>query len=64
MNIRNLKVLKVLVINKRLQVYKAVPFIKTHIMVMANNDVIWPSTIFPWLLAPFKDEKIGVVGTS
>lgn len=33
-------------------------------MVMANDDIIWPSTMFPWLLAPFEDKKIGAVGTS
>ncbi|KAI6709034.1 hypothetical protein JHW43_008453 [Diplocarpon mali] len=64
MNARNLKVLKVPVANKRLQVCKAVPFVKTRITVMADDDVIWPSTMFPWLLAPFEDEKIGAVGTS
>ncbi|MCJ1356464.1 MAG: Type 2 glycosyltransferase [Icmadophila ericetorum] len=64
MNARNLKVLKVPVANKRLQVCKAVPFVKTRITIMADDDVTWPSTIFPWLLAPFEDEKIGAVGTS
>ncbi|CAL3963696.1 unnamed protein product [Diplocarpon coronariae] len=64
MNARNRKVLKVPVANKRLQVCKAVPFVKTRITVMADDDVIWPSTMFPWLLAPFEDEKIGAVGTS
>lgn len=64
MNARNLKVFKVPVANKRLQVCKAIPFVKTLITVIADDDVIWPSTMFPWLLAPFEDEKIGAVGTS
>jgi hypothetical protein len=64
MNAKNLKVLKVPVANKRLQVCEAVPFVKTRITVMADDDVTWPSTMFPWLLAPFEDEKIGAVGTS
>jgi cellulose synthase/poly-beta-1,6-N-acetylglucosamine synthase-like glycosyltransferase len=64
MNARNLKVLKIPVANKRLQVCKAIPFVKTRITVMADDDVTWPSTIFPWLLAPFEDEKMGAVGTS
>jgi cellulose synthase/poly-beta-1,6-N-acetylglucosamine synthase-like glycosyltransferase len=57
------KVLKIPVANKRLQVCKALPFVKTRIMVMVDDDVIWPSTILPWLLAPFKDVKMGGVGT-
>ncbi|TVY93989.1 hypothetical protein LAWI1_G003143 [Lachnellula willkommii] len=26
---------------------------------MVDDDVTWPSTILPWLLAPFEDKKIG-----
>jgi hypothetical protein len=63
MNASNLKVLQIPIANKRLQVCKAIPFVKTHITVMADDDVIWPSTILPWLLAPFEDKKIGGVGT-
>jgi hypothetical protein len=63
MNARNIKVLKSPVASKRLQVCTAIPFVKTSITVMADDDVIWPSTILPWLLAPFEDEKIGGVGT-
>jgi hypothetical protein len=64
MNASNLKVLKIPVASKRLQVCKAIPFVRTRITVMADDDVTWPSTIFPWLLAPFEDEKMGAVGTS
>jgi hypothetical protein len=32
-------------------------------MVIADDNVIWPSTILPWLLVPFEDKKIGAVGT-
>ncbi|KAL5313002.1 hypothetical protein ACEPPN_019428 [Leptodophora sp. 'Broadleaf-Isolate-01'] len=64
MSASNLKVLKIPVANKRLQVCKAVPFVKTRITVMADDDVTWPRTIFPWLLSPFEDEKMGAVGTS
>jgi cellulose synthase/poly-beta-1,6-N-acetylglucosamine synthase-like glycosyltransferase len=63
MNARNLKVLQSPVASKRLQVCRAIPLVKTAITVMADDDVIWPSTILPWLLAPFEDEKIGGVGT-
>jgi hypothetical protein len=30
---------------------------------MVDDDVAWLSTILPWLLAPFEDEKMGGVGT-
>ena len=51
--------------NKRLQVCKALEedHVKTPITVMADDDVEWPSTLMPWLLAPFEDDKIGGVGT-
>ena len=29
---------------------------------MADDDVTWPRTILPWLLAPFEDARIGGVG--
>jgi cellulose synthase/poly-beta-1,6-N-acetylglucosamine synthase-like glycosyltransferase len=31
---------------------------------MADDDVTWPSTILPWLLAPFEDARMGGVGPS
>ncbi|KAK1752560.1 glycosyltransferase like family 2-domain-containing protein [Echria macrotheca] len=51
--------------NKRLQVCKALEedHVKTPITVMADDDVEWPGTLMPWLLAPFEDEKMGGVGT-
>jgi cellulose synthase/poly-beta-1,6-N-acetylglucosamine synthase-like glycosyltransferase len=51
--------------NKRLQLCKALEddHVKTAITVMADDDVEWPSTLMPWLLAPFEDDKIGGVGT-
>ena len=63
MNTRKLKVLESPVASKRLQVCIAIPLVKTPIIVMADDDVTWPSTILPWLLAPFEDEKMGAVGT-
>lgn len=48
--------------NKRLQLREAIPRTKTAITVLVDDDVTWPSTILPWLLAPFEDEKIGSVG--
>ncbi|KAK4098801.1 glycosyltransferase family 2 protein [Parathielavia hyrcaniae] len=51
--------------NKRLQVCKALEdgHVKTAITVLADNDVQWPSTLMPLLLAPFEDNSIGGVGT-
>lgn len=63
MNVRNLKVLKCPVASKRLQVCIAIPLVKTRIIVMVDDDVTWPNTILPWLLAPFEDKKMGGVGT-
>ncbi|TVY12794.1 Hyaluronan synthase 2 [Lachnellula arida] len=63
-NEKNLYVLHVPVANKRLQVCQAIPLIKTSITVIVDDDVIWPRTILPWLMAPFEDQGIGAVGTS
>ncbi|KAI0539781.1 polysaccharide synthase [Xylaria digitata] len=49
--------------NKRLQVCEALPNVRTEITVMADDDVTWPSTLLPWILAPFEDPKMGGVGT-
>ena len=63
MNANNLKTLAVPVANKRYQLCRAIPLVETDIVVFADGDVTWPSTILPWLLAPFKDPKMGGVGT-
>ncbi len=55
-------ILKVSVANKRRQICKAIPLVKTKILVLVDGDVKWPPTILPWLLAPFEDPKIGGVG--
>ena len=62
-NADNLKVLKVPVANKRRQLCEAIPLVKTKIVVLVDDDVKWPSTILPWLLAPFEHPKMGGVGT-
>lgn len=59
----NVKVLHTQVANKRLQVCEALPKVKTTITVMADDDVTWPSTMLPWLLAPFEKTDVGAVGT-
>lgn len=63
----NVKVLHTDIANKRLQVCEALPKVTTQITVMADDDVTWPNTLLPWLLAPFEDPRnggrIGGVGT-
>jgi len=50
--------------NKRRQMTRAIPEVKTAITIFADDDVSWPPTALPWILAPFdKDEKFGGVGT-
>ncbi|KAL8296225.1 hypothetical protein RB600_001628 [Gaeumannomyces tritici] len=51
------------VANKRRQVCQALPYITTRITIMADDDVTWPKTLMPWILAPFENEQIGGVGT-
>ena len=41
---------------------KALPKVKTRITILADDDVTWPSTMLPWLLAPFEEKSIGGVG--
>lgn len=57
------RVLHTPIANKRLQVCEALPRVRTAITVMADDDVTWPPTMLPWILAPFEDAAIGGVGT-
>ncbi|KAI1364354.1 glycosyltransferase family 2 protein [Xylaria arbuscula] len=59
----NVRVLFTPIANKRLQVCEALPKVNTAITVMADDDVTWPSTLLPWILAPFEDPQMGGVGT-
>lgn len=59
----NVRVLHSPIANKRLQVCEALPKVRTAITIMADDDVTWPSTLLPWILAPFEDYKMGGVGT-
>ena len=64
LNFPRLEVLATAIANKRLQVCEALPLVRTRITVMADDDVVWPVTIMPWLLAPFDhDSRMGGVGT-
>jgi len=58
----NVRVFHVPIANKRIQVCEAIPQVKTSITIMADDDVTWPHTILPWLLAPFEDREYGGVG--
>lgn len=50
--------------NKRRQMTEAIPEVRTDITLLADDDVSWPRTLLPWILAPFeKDEKYGGVVT-
>lgn len=52
------------VFSKRHQLSLAFPHIRKDITVLVDDDVVWPQTVTPWLLAPFEDERIGGVGTN
>lgn len=58
-----IKVLFTQIANKRMQVCAALPEVRTAITIMADDDVTWPDTLIPWILAPFEDPKMGGVGT-
>ncbi|KAJ5128422.1 hypothetical protein N7448_002141 [Penicillium atrosanguineum] len=50
--------------NKRRQMTRAIPEVRTAITLLADDDVSWPSTVLPWVLAPFeKDDRYGGVVT-
>jgi cellulose synthase/poly-beta-1,6-N-acetylglucosamine synthase-like glycosyltransferase len=50
--------------NKRRQMTRAIPEVRTPITIFADDDVSWPRTVLPWILAPFeKDERYGGVVT-
>ena len=50
--------------NKRRQMVRAIPEITTDITVFADDDVLWPPNLLPWMLAPLEDETYGGVGTN
>ncbi|KAF2167927.1 glycosyltransferase family 2 protein [Zasmidium cellare ATCC 36951] len=50
-------------LNKRNQILKAMPLIKTKITVLADDDVFWPDNYLEYLLAIFEDPGVGAGGT-
>lgn len=63
-NTKKIRVLSIREANKRRQMCRAIPEVCTKITIFVDDDVIWPSKVLPWILAPFEDEKVGGVGTS
>ena len=50
--------------NKRRQMVRALGDIQTDITVFADDDVLWPPKLLPWMLAPLEDDSYGGVGTN
>ncbi|KAL9115997.1 MAG: hypothetical protein Q9227_000365 [Pyrenula ochraceoflavens] len=49
--------------NKRIQMARAIPEVRTCITLFADDDVTWPGSILTWMLAPFEREDTGGVVT-
>ncbi|TKA70356.1 hypothetical protein B0A55_08508 [Friedmanniomyces simplex] len=63
-NAKRVRVLSIREANKRRQMCRAIPEVKTKITVFVDDDVIWPPKVLQWMLAPFEDPQMGGVGTS
>jgi cellulose synthase/poly-beta-1,6-N-acetylglucosamine synthase-like glycosyltransferase len=61
---KKIRVLSIRKANKRHQMCKALPHVTTPITVFADDDVSWPTALLPWMLSPFKDDRMGGVGTN
>jgi hypothetical protein len=48
--------------NKRHQVARAITEVRTGIIVLCDNDMIWAPGLLPHLLAPFQRDKVGYAG--
>ena len=59
-----IRILSVAHPNKRRQMVKAIPEIRTSVTVFADDDVTWPTKLLPWMLAPLENEEYGGVGTN
>ncbi|ORX40530.1 nucleotide-diphospho-sugar transferase [Kockovaella imperatae] len=59
-----IRVLTVPFANKRMQMSHGIRHTTTDIIVFADDDAIWPSTLLPYVLACFEDQQVGGVGTS
>jgi cellulose synthase/poly-beta-1,6-N-acetylglucosamine synthase-like glycosyltransferase len=63
-NAKKIKVLSIREANKRRQMCRAIPEVRTPITIFVDDDVIWPPKVLQWMLAPFEDLNVGGVGTS
>ncbi|KAI8952129.1 putative polysaccharide synthase Cps1 [Xylaria longipes] len=61
-NAFDVTVLGVSKLNKREQILRAMPHVKTPISVLADDDVFWPMGFLDYLLAVFEDPKVGAGG--
>lgn len=61
---RRIRALSIAYPNKRHQIVRAIPEIRTAITVFADDDVLWPVKLLQWMLAPLEDESFGGVGTN
>ncbi|KAL9125266.1 MAG: hypothetical protein Q9217_005502 [Psora testacea] len=59
-----IRVLSIPYPNKRRQMVRAIPEIKTDVTIFADDDVLWPAKLLQWMLAPLEDESYGGVGTN
>ena len=50
--------------NKRHQMARAIPLVRTKVTVFTDDDIIWPPTILLYMLAPLEYKKYGGVGTN
>jgi hypothetical protein len=49
--------------NKRAQFLRSVSAVQTQIIAYADDHVFWPPTFLKSALAPFEDQRVGLVGT-
>ena len=59
----NITVLSILEANKRAQFFHALEEVDTAITAYADDHVFWPPTYLRSSLAPFEDQRVGIVGT-
>jgi hypothetical protein len=58
------RVLSIAQPNKRRQMVRAITEVRTSVTIFADDDVRWPITLLPWMLAPLENEEYGGVGTT
>jgi len=61
---KRIQILTVSQANKRRQLSRAIPEVKTKITLLLDDDVWLPEKFTKWILAPFEDARCGGVGTN